>query len=159
MKWFVKCIRNYVNFKGRARRSEYWYFILFSLIFSIAAKLLDTLIDSEVGLFSMLLALFLILPQLAVMVRRLHDTDRSGKIVLWYYVVSFVWVIAMVVTGFSSLMSFLSGDVGALPVGFLVLLFGGLLVFLVWGICFLVWFCTPGTKGENKYGPDPMLEQ
>ncbi len=156
MKWFVKCIRNYVNFDGRARRSEYWYFILFSILFMLVARFLDwLLLDYRMTIFSTLFSLFIFLPQISVMVRRLHDTGRSGKIVLWYYIAAFIWVVALLISGFSAFAGAVSGSLASMPVGFLLLLFGGMLVFLVWGIFFLVWFCTPGTPGENKYGPDP----
>lgn len=151
MKWFVKCIRNYVNFSGRARRSEYWYFILFSFLLLLVAMLLDLICFGQSGIFYGLAGLFLFLPNLAVMARRLHDTGRSAKILLWYYLLGLVWGIAMVVSGASAI---LAGS-GAMSVGFLLLLVGGSLVFFVWGIFFLVWFCTAGTPGENQYGPDP----
>lgn len=84
MKWFVKCIRNYATFSGRARRCEYWYFALFQFIFMIVALCLDRMLFGAVsGLwFYKLTALFLFLPGLAVTVRRLHDTGRSGKLLL-----------------------------------------------------------------------------
>lgn len=166
MKWFVKCIRNYVNFQGRARRKEYWYFILFSFIFMIAAWILDALLFGSpftrptgmvLSPFSTLFSLFIFLPQLAVMTRRLHDIGRSGKWVLGYYVLGFVWVIALIATGFSFFAGVMSGSYDAMPVSFLVVLFGGSLLFLVLCIVFLVWFCTPGDRGDNRYGPDPMV--
>lgn len=151
MKWFVKCIRNYVNFSGRARRREYWNFVLFSILLMLVALILDWICFGQSSLFYGLAGLFLFLPNLAVMSRRLHDTGRSAKILIWYYVLGIVWSIALVISGASVI---LSGS-GSMSVGFLVLLVGGSLVFFVWGIVFLVWFCTAGTPGENQYGPDP----
>lgn len=160
MKWFVKCIRNYVNFEGRARRSEYWYFCLFSILFLLVALLLDYLLfgTGRRVLYS-LLVLFLFLPQTAVMIRRLHDIGRSGKIVLWYYLLFFLWIVALLVTGTSSFFGMMSGaSTDAAPVGFLAVMSLGGLAYFVWGIFFLVWFCTAGTPGDNKYGPDPKAE-
>lgn len=74
MKWFIKCIRNYVNFSGRARRSEYWYFVLFSILLMLVAFILDWICFGRSSLFYGLAGLFLFLPNLAVMSRRLHDT-------------------------------------------------------------------------------------
>lgn len=92
MKWFILCLRNYVNFSGRARRKEYWFFVLFTFIFSIVARLLDLLIFGPSGmLISGLFGLAMLLPQLAVLVRRLHDTNRSGKWVLGYYLLTILW--------------------------------------------------------------------
>lgn len=161
MKWFVKCIRNYVNFRGRARRAEYWYFTLFTLIFMIAATILDALIfGNPQRLFYFCTYLFLLLPALAVSVRRLHDTGRSGKMLLWYYIASFVWIILSIAIGASFIFSLMQGTVNASPsVAFIVVFFGGLLALLVWSLFFLVWFCTAGDKGDNKYGSDPLAAE
>lgn len=160
MKWFVKCIRNYVNFRGRASRSEYWYFILFSVLFLIAAILLDKLLfGNSRSVFYSVFALFIFLPQIAVMVRRLHDTNRSGKIVLWYYLTGIVWILLMAFLGYSNFIAAARGQSVGSPTGFfLAVILIVTFVFLVWGIFFLVWFCTKGTTGDNKYGPDPLAE-
>ncbi len=164
MKWFVKCIKNYVNFSGRARRSEYWYFILFMIITMVIAKLIDYSLLSNVAICSSIASLFFFLPNLAVQVRRLHDTGRSGKRLLWYYIFGFIWSILIVVMGISAGVTAmaLGGDASALlagaSIGFLLSVGIGALIFFVWGIMFLVWYCTDGTKGENKYGPDPKAE-
>lgn len=151
MKWFLKCIRNYVNFSGRARRSEYWYFTLFAILLMIVAMALDMVCFGQpYRLFYLLVAVFLFLPQLAVSVRRLHDIGRSGKIFIWYYVLSLVWTISLVLAGLSTMAG---GETAS--VWFLVLLFGGCLVFLAWSILLLVWLCTAGTPGDNRYGADP----
>lgn len=155
MKWFLQCIRNYVNFSGRARRTEFWYFILFSILLMIVAMVLDAIcFGHPYKLFYSLVALFLFLPQLAVSARRLHDTGRSAKWLLWNYLALLVWIIALVISGLSTL----TGETAA-AVGFLVVLCVGGLGFLVWEIFFLVWFCLPGTPGANKYGPDPKQDE
>lgn len=155
MKWFIKCIRNYVNFSGRARRREYWYFELYSLLLLLIAALLDRLLfGSPYKLFYGLAGLFLFLPNLAVMARRLHDVGRSARILIWYYVLGLVWTVALVVSGLATVT-----DAAAASAGFLVVLIGGSLVFVIWAIFFLVWFCTAGTPGENPYGPDPKQTQ
>lgn len=78
--------RKYVRFSGRARRSEYWWWSLFVGILSIAALLLDstsgTGVSDGTGPVQGLLTVALLLPNLAVTVRRLHDTGRSGWRVL-----------------------------------------------------------------------------
>lgn len=156
MKWFVKCIRNYANFRGRARRAEYWYFTLFCLISMIVAMVLDMLLFGRPLVFYYCTALFLLLPSLAVSVRRLHDTGRSGKILLWYYISYFVWIFLSVVTGASFILAAIQGSLAGSPsIAFLIVFFGGILALLVWAIFLLVWFCTAGDKGDNKYGLDP----
>jgi len=78
-------LRNYATFSGRARRSEFWYFILFNLLVNLVAGVLDAaFFDTDIaapeqfGAFSLIAFLVLLLPGLAVSVRRLHDTGRSG---------------------------------------------------------------------------------
>lgn len=95
--WFKKGMRNYVNFSGRARRKEYWYFLLMQIILIIIAMVLDTIIfDSEIGLFYLVVALGLFLPGVAVTIRRLHDTSHSG----WWFLISLVPLIGIVLIVF-----------------------------------------------------------
>ncbi|HEX5213481.1 MAG TPA: DUF805 domain-containing protein [Pseudolabrys sp.] len=74
---------NYVNFSGRAPRSEYWFWTLFAVIISIVANIIDSLtgtigIAGSVGIVGLVISLALLLPGIAVSVRRLHDLDRTG---------------------------------------------------------------------------------
>jgi uncharacterized membrane protein YhaH (DUF805 family) len=71
--------QNYVNFKGRAARSEFWYWTLFSIIASIVGGIIDLVLGTlGLSLIQNLVGLALFLPGLAVSVRRLHDLDRTG---------------------------------------------------------------------------------
>ena len=83
---------NYVNFNGRARRSAYWYWTLFSVLASIVANIIDAVVGSA-PIFSLLVGLGLLLPGLAVSVRRLHDTDRSG----WWILIGLIPIIGWIV--------------------------------------------------------------
>ena len=78
-------LTKYVDFSGRARRSECWWFGLFTFMFSVGAALLDWAFNS-LAVVQVLVLLVLFVPSLAVTVRRLHDTDRSG----WSYLISFI---------------------------------------------------------------------
>lgn len=82
--------RNYVTFRGRASRSEFWYWTLFALLAAAAGQIADApLVDSShPGLFAPLLGLALFLPGWAVGVRRLHDIDRTG----WWTLIGFTIV-------------------------------------------------------------------
>ena len=82
MKYYIEGLKKYAEFEGRARRKEYWMFILFYFIFTIAAVVLDEILGSEPVIY-IVYGLVLILPTLAVTVRRLHDTDRSGWWILF----------------------------------------------------------------------------
>ncbi|MBI2630861.1 DUF805 domain-containing protein [Candidatus Nomurabacteria bacterium] len=85
--------KKYAEFNGRARRREFWMFLLFSFIISIALSIIDSILGTEVGrgngILSSLYSLAIIVPSIAVTVRRLHDTNRSG----WWW---FLWLIPIV---------------------------------------------------------------
>lgn len=82
MEWYLKVMReNYANFSGRARRSEYWYFFLFNALFLIVLAILSA-ITGIFFLFYIVYIIAMIIPSLAVAVRRLHDTGKSGWLVL-----------------------------------------------------------------------------
>lgn len=84
MNWYLKVLKQYADFNGRARRTEYWMFLLFNIIFTFGAMLLDSLlgltISREVpyGPIYLIYVLSVLLPGLAVSVRRLHDTNKPG---------------------------------------------------------------------------------
>jgi len=77
MDWYLEVLKKYAVFSGRARRTEYWMFSLFNFIIAIVLGVLDRLISS-IGVIGMLYSLAVFLPGIAVSVRRLHDTNRSG---------------------------------------------------------------------------------
>jgi uncharacterized membrane protein YhaH (DUF805 family) len=79
--YWAKCFKNYVNFKGRARRKEFWGFFLFNFIFMIALLVIGTLFPDLEKLYPLYIFASL-LPNLAVTVRRLHDINESGWLVL-----------------------------------------------------------------------------
>jgi uncharacterized membrane protein YhaH (DUF805 family) len=105
MYWFIKCLKKYADFSGRARRKEFWMFFLFYFIFAIVLSIIDGLLgwgfaDGTVGILYLLFALAIMLPYLAVTVRRLHDTGRSGW---WYFImliplVGPIWLIVLLAT-------------------------------------------------------------
>jgi len=83
------CLRKYVVFRGRARRPEYWYWLLFQVLLTILALALDAAtVDRTWGPFHLAVDLGLFLPTVAVMVRRLHDTDTSG----WWVVIPLIGI-------------------------------------------------------------------
>jgi uncharacterized membrane protein YhaH (DUF805 family) len=82
---------NYVNFAGRAIRSEYWYWVLFVLIATIATSIIDLVLG--ITLFEPIFSLAVLLPSIAVGVRRLHDLDRSG----WWLLLGFIPLIGAIV--------------------------------------------------------------
>ena len=119
--------KNYARFEGRATPSEYWWFVLFyiliifgtSLVGGVVAGLLGRhggeVVSGVFALLFVVILLGLILPMLAVTIRRLHDTNHSGAWLLLHFV----------------------------PFG---------------GIVLLVWYCTSGTPGPNKYGNRDVVD-
>jgi uncharacterized membrane protein YhaH (DUF805 family) len=103
---------NYVKFSGRAFRSEYWYWVLFWFVGAVVTEIIDSVLG--LTLIYPLFSLAILLPSLAVAVRRLHDLDRSG----WWILLGFIPI-----------------------VGFIIL---------------IIWYCSRGTPGPNRFGPDPL---
>jgi uncharacterized membrane protein YhaH (DUF805 family) len=125
------CFSKYVDFQGRACRSEYWYFVLFNVLVMAALAVVGAIGGGALGgpgamvnTILVLIGLFwlgMVLPHLAVQVRRFHDLGVTGWFVLIFAVLSLIPIL-----------------------GYLT------------SIGELIWFCMPGTDGENNYGPDPF---
>lgn len=147
MKWYLLAFKNYANFTGRARRREYWMFVLINALillpFRVASMILRANIPAQRTAALVLLVILVVyglgsfIPALALMVRRMHDINKSG---------------AWVMLGF-----------GAVILDLLVLYArGGLflsLIALALAIWMLVLECTDGTYGPNQYGDDPKERQ
>ena len=145
--WMIEPLRRYAQFTGRARRAEYWWFVLFGVIVGLVATLIDYLLGLTGLGAGTLVSLGLFVPQLAVGVRRLHDIDRSG----WW--LGAAMIVGAIGGGTAGVLFGLgAGSLGpfALPFGLLALVFGS------YGIVLLVWACTRGTAGPNRFGPDPI---
>ena len=90
MSWYIAVLRNYAGFSGRARRSEYWMFTLFNIIILMTLLFGISIVSPEIGgLAYMIYALGTLIPSLAVLIRRLHDTNKSG----WMCLISLIPVI------------------------------------------------------------------
>ncbi|XXM72149.1 DUF805 domain-containing protein [Lysinibacillus sphaericus] len=92
MSWYLKVIKNYVNFGGRARRKEYWMFYLVNFLISMGIFVIQMAAGID-GWLNGLYSLFILLPSLAVTFRRLHDTGRSG----WWILISLIPVVGWIV--------------------------------------------------------------
>lgn len=98
MNWYLEVLKKYAVFSGRARRKEYWFFLLFNVIISIVLGIIDGVTGSfspevGVGFLGGIYSLAVLIPGLAVSVRRLHDTERSG----WWLLIAFVPIIGAIV--------------------------------------------------------------
>lgn len=175
MEWMILPLKKYAQFSGRSRRKEFWMYILFVFIVTIVLSMLDAMLGLggssystntlpngatgvggaagvSGGILAGIFALGTFIPSLAVQVRRLHDTDRSG----WWILLPLVPYLAGVALLLGGAMSGLgSGGMTAASGG--ALMVGGLLM-AVGGICaiaLLVFMCLDGTRGPNRFGPDP----
>jgi len=92
MDGYLQTLKKYADFGGRARRTEYWMFFLFNFIIGIVLSVVDYVLGTG-GIIGALFALALLIPAVAVGVRRLHDTDRSG----WWLLIAFVPLIGAIV--------------------------------------------------------------
>jgi uncharacterized membrane protein YhaH (DUF805 family) len=84
---FIESVKSvltkYAEFKGRASRSEYWWYFLFNVIINIATAIIDSIVDpGGVGWVGLIASLGLLLPSIAVGVRRVHDVGKSGWFIL-----------------------------------------------------------------------------
>lgn len=98
MNWYVDVLRKYAVFSGRARRKEYWFFVLFNLLIVAGLTLVDMFVGTydpirEIGLLSGLYGIGVILPSVAVGARRLHDSGRTA----WWLLIGLVPVIGAIV--------------------------------------------------------------
>lgn len=167
MKWFIKCFKQYADFSGRARRKEFWWFSLINSIIglilvscwiwpiiSVSIKagiegadapdieaLTLMLLKSPFLYIYIIYYLAIIIPTIAVSVRRLHDIGKSG---FWY----FLPVGGSVLSMFASLASHSN----------MVLYFVLALIALAISIVFLVWMFIDSNYGPNKYGLNPKGE-
>ena len=94
--WYFEVLRKYAVFRGRARRREFWFFILFHCIISFAMGLVDAIagiVWPQLGPLTLIYLLATMLPHLAVSVRRLHDTGRSG----WWLLVAAIPIVGALV--------------------------------------------------------------
>jgi uncharacterized membrane protein YhaH (DUF805 family) len=100
MHWYLHVLRNYAEFNARARRSEYWNFALFNLLALIGLTLADYTVYAAtglgLGLLRLVYGLGIFIPAVAVSIRRLHDTDRSG----WWLLLAFVPLVGLVLIWF-----------------------------------------------------------
>lgn len=99
MNWYLAVLKNYVGFSGRARRKEYWMFVLFN--FLVAAVLTGVGMAIETTILTTIYQLAVLIPSLAVSVRRLHDTGRSG----WWLLLAFIPIVGAII-----LIVFLASD-------------------------------------------------
>ncbi|WP_066664570.1 DUF805 domain-containing protein [Sphingomonas sp. CCH9-H8] len=165
MEWMILPLKRYFDFSGRSRRKEYWMYTLFLVIVSIVLAILDNALGldgsatadpadpfgaASGGLLGNIFALGTLIPSLAVSVRRLHDLDRSGW---WILLPMGPILVGAVLLGVGMVQSLggMGGGTSSLMVVGGIALFAG----FICSIVLLVWYCTAGTAGPNRFGEDP----
>lgn len=97
MEYYIKVLQNYAKFEGRARRSEYWYFVLFNTVISLVLGVIDEFLG--IGFLGSLYSLAILVPSLAVTARRMHDVNKSA----WF----------MIIPIYNLILTIQAGDVGS----------------------------------------------
>ena len=98
MNWYLKVLNQYFDFSGRARRKEYWMFTLFSLIISWTLAVLDLIFDTYMfTIVSSIYSLLVIIPSVAVLIRRLHDIGKSGWHIFLIFLplIGWIWLLVL----------------------------------------------------------------
>jgi uncharacterized membrane protein YhaH (DUF805 family) len=168
MQWMLLPLKRYAEFSGRSRRMEYWMFQLFMFLVYIAMIVLMMVFGGGAlmmggdpsamaaaggaamiifGLYG-LFALAMFIPSLAVSIRRLHDTNRSG----WWILAPLAGYVIMLIGTVLAASSPDNPGIGG------IFAMVGLIAVIGLGITLLVFMFLEGTRGPNKYGPDPKGE-
>lgn len=145
MNWYLAVLKKYAVFSGRAQRKEYWMFYLFNFLFMLGLSAVDKLIGMSlngrrVDLLSAIYSLAVLVPLLAVAVRRFHDIGKNGGWVLFYFCAIFSCSIAAsLLVAFNHLWTMLLS----------------VLLLFAFSLSFILFLARDGQPGENKYGPNP----
>ena len=138
----------YATFSGRARRSEYWYFALFNFLIGLVLAIIGKMLPF-LAILSSLYGLAILIPGIAISVRRLHDIGKSGWTMLIYLIPAIIYGVLLSIM----LIKHFEGEEPNLT---LYIIFG-IITFItfVLAIVFIVWMCRDSQPGENKWGPNP----
>ncbi|HIJ96063.1 MAG TPA: DUF805 domain-containing protein [Desulfuromonadales bacterium] len=98
MRWYIKVLKNYAVFRGRAGLKEYWCFVLFTILINLVLAMVDSKTgnlgaEARMGLFGSIYNVAVLIPTIAASVRRLHDTNRTG----WWTLLSLIPIIGTVI--------------------------------------------------------------
>jgi len=131
-----------MDFNGRVRRTEFWYYVLAYVVISVVLAVIQSLVGTR--LLTGLLSLALLLPSLGMAVRRLHDINRSG----WWILIG---VVPLVVMMLLTIMAVMMGSLGGMFLSATLMP----ILSLAAAVLLIYWYAQPGTAGPNQYGADP----
>ena len=141
------CLQKFIDFSGRASRSEYWWFFLFTLVVRI--------VTFWIPFVGTIIALALLLPNLSVTARRLHDINRTG----WWMLMPLGLGLAGIIVG----AIFGAATAGDDEWGFILVILlgtaGGLVGFVVGYLVLLYFLIQSSDPAPNRYGPSPLQQQ
>jgi len=166
MEWMFMPLKRYAEFSGRSRRKEYWMWTLFQVLLYVAIMVVMMMVGggaaamgdpnaasaaggaaiAVLAVYGLLVLAFFI-PSIAVTVRRLHDTNRSG----WWVLAPVIPYAVMALAMGGALASGTEGGIAAAGLVSLV----AIVAVIGLGITLLVFMCLDGTPGPNRFGPDP----
>lgn len=149
MDWAMRPLKRYAQFSGRAPRAEYWWFYLAYIVLYVLLTIL-TRISAIFGILG-IVYLGLIIPMIAVGVRRLHDTNRSG----WWLLAPALPYFIGIALIFPAIMSGMAGGANPFSMGSLGAAGIFMLIGFVLAVAVLIFLIMPGTKGPNRFGDDP----
>ena len=143
------CFKKYFVFKGRAKRSEYWWFFLFCILAGVASQLLDVVVLGQsiwvnYGTINIIVNLILIIPILSAGARRLHDTNKSG----WWQLLGLIGLA----------ISYYQKDMltkGLITSSYFILSFLALGTYIL----LIVWLASKGEKKKNRFGPPVKIKK
>ena len=105
MNWYLKVFQQYADFKGRARRMEFWMFTLINAIIAFIIAVIERMMgwnfeESDTGFISSIYSLVVLIPSIAVSVRRLHDVGKSGWMLLLNFIplIGQIWLLILFIT-------------------------------------------------------------
>ena len=104
MEWYIAALKKYADFRGRAQRKEYWMFVAINFLFSMVLILIDNAaglqLENGYGSLFLIYSLAMLLPQLSVSVRRLHDVGKSGWMLLIIFVpfIGTLWLLSLLIS-------------------------------------------------------------
>lgn len=111
MNWYLEVLRKYAVFNGRSRRKEYWYYFLINFLIITLLLLIDNQLgwinkEAGMGVLSGIYALAVLIPGIAVAVRRLHDSNRTG----WWVLIALIPIIGPIILIFLLIQDSTPGD-------------------------------------------------